>query len=142
MNVRKAPPRALRAVFLLSTTVLLTACAARPAPDIRGRWTPVNRYDATAQEIPLRPAYAFYPAPMDRTLKGMLERWARDMRMMLAYEHSSDYTLHAPVADVRTDDLSAAVARLNQLYAPQRIAVSVEADRIVVRPAMAAGGAP
>lgn len=114
--------------------VLVAGCAARPAPDIRGRWTPVNRYQAQTQEIPLRPAYAFYPTPMDRTLKGMLERWARDMRMKLAYEHASDFTLHAPVAEVRSDDLHAAIARLNALYAAQRIEIAVQDDRIVVRP--------
>lgn len=133
MNVRKALPRGLWAAFLLSLSILLAACAARPAPGIGGRWTPVNRYQSQVQEIPLRPAYAFYATPMDRTLKGMLERWARDRHMKLAYEHGSDYTLHAPVADVRSDDLAAAVDRLNALYAAQGVAIAVEADRIVVR---------
>lgn len=93
----------------------------------------MNRYQSQTQEIPLRPAYAFYPTPMDRTLKGMLERWARDMHMKLAYEHPSDFTLHAPVAELRTDDLHAAVRRLNALYAAQRVALAVQDDRIVVR---------
>ncbi|MFZ5657869.1 MAG: hypothetical protein ACOY37_12615 [Pseudomonadota bacterium] len=135
MNVRKASLRGLPAAFLLSFLVLLAGCAARPAPGIGGRWTPVNRYPAQAQEIPLRPAYAFYATPMDRTLKGMLERWARDRHMTLAYQHASDFTLHAPVAELRTDDLDAAVARLNALYAAQRVAVAVEGERIVVRAA-------
>lgn len=117
--------------------VLLSACAARPAPDIRGRWTPVNRYQSQTQELPLRAAYAFQPVPMDRTLKGMLERWARDTRMTLEYAHGSDFTLHAPVADLRSDDLHAAAARLNAIYAPQQVRVSVEGERIVVRQAPA-----
>lgn len=142
MNPRKALPRGRLAAFVLSSSVLaLAACAARPVPPIRGAWTPVNRYQSQTEEIPLRPAYAFYPTPMDRTLKGMLERWARDMRMTLTYGHPSDFTLHAPVADLRSDDLGAAVARLNELYAPQRVAVAVQDDRIVVRQA-GAGGAP
>lgn len=125
-------------MFLLSFLVL-AGCAARPAPGIGGRWKPVNRYPTQAQEIPLRPPYAFYATPMDRTLKSMLERWARDRRMTLAYEHPSDYTLHAPVAELRTDDLAAALARLNEIYAAQRIAITAEGERIVVR---SAGAAP
>jgi hypothetical protein len=77
---------------------------------------------------------------MDRTLKGMLERWARHMRMTLAYEHGSDYTLHAPVADIRTDDIHDAAERLSAIYAPQQVAIVVEGDRIVVRGATDAAG--
>lgn len=140
MNVRKAPPRGLSAAFvLLFIALALAACAARPAPEIRGRWTPVNRYQAATQEIPLRAPYAFYPTPMDRTLKGMLERWTRDMRMTLAYEHGSDFTLHEPVADLRTDDLATAVARLNAVYAPQRVEIRIDGDRVVVRHAATEG---
>lgn len=141
MNVRKALPRGPRAVIVPVLLVLVAGCAARPAPDIRGRWTPVNRYQSQTQEIPLRPAYAFYPTPMDRTLKGMLERWARDMRMGFAYEHPSDFTLHAPVSGLRTDDLHAALAQVNALYAAQRVLVAVESDRMVVRQTDA-GAAP
>lgn len=131
-------PRALGAASLLLFIAALTACAARPAPDIRGRWTPVNRFAAAPQEIPLRPAYAFYATPMDRTLKALLTRWASDRRMQLDWEHGSDYTLHAPVAELRSDDLHAAIAQLNALYAAQRVAMAVEGDRIIVRGASAA----
>lgn len=140
MNVPKALSRGSSAAIVPLLVVAIAGCAARPAPEIRGRWTPVNRYQAQTQEIPLRPARAFYSTPMDRTLKSMLERWARDMRMTLDYRHGSDFTLHAPVADVRTDDLAAAVAQLNRIYAAQRIAIAIEGDRIAVRPA--AGDAP
>lgn len=133
MNVRKAPPRGLLAAVVPLLLVLLAACAARPAPGIDGRWRPVNLYQAQTQELPLRPAHAFYPTPMDRTLKSMLERWARDMRLQLAYEHPSDFTLHAPVAQIRTDDLQAAIVRLNQIYRAQQVAISLQGDRMVVR---------
>lgn len=132
MNVRKAPPRGLLAAAVPLLPVLLAACATRPAPGIDGRWRPVNLYQAETQELPLRSAHAFYPTPMDRTLKAMLERWARDTRLRLVYEHPSDFTLHAPVAQVRTDDLQAAVARLNEIYAAQQVAISVQGDRMVV----------
>ena len=143
MNVRKASPCGLSAVFLLSFLLpVLAGCAARPAPDIRGSWTPVNRYQSATHEIPLRAPYAFYPTPMDRTLKGMLERWTRDMGMTLAYEHGSDFTLHTAVADLRTDALHTAVERVNAAYAPQRVLVRIDGSRLVVERAGSAGGAP
>jgi len=89
---------ALLAVLLL----LLSACGTTPPPEFKGRWRPVNHFAAVPQEIPLQQAYAFYASPMDGTLKHMLERWARDAHMTLDYRHPSDYTLVAPVADVRT----------------------------------------
>ena len=117
--------------------VLLAGCATPPAPDARGRWKPVNRYSETPLAIPLTPAYVYFAAPLDRTLKGLLERWARDGNMKLDYRHDADFTLHRPVADVRSDDLRDAVARLGALYAPQQVAIEVEGDRIVVRRASA-----
>ena len=75
---------------------------------------------------------------MDRTLKSLLERWARDSHMTLDYRHDSDFTLYRPVADVRGNDLQAALGQLGALYAPQQVAIGVEADRIVVRRADAA----
>lgn len=133
MNVRKAPSRGLLAVFILSLPIVLAGCAARSAPGISGRWKPVNRFQSQTQEIPLRPAYAFYATPMDRTLKSMLERWARDTRMTLAYEHGSDFTLHEPVAQLRSNDLPGAVEALNGIYASQQVAISLDGSRIVVR---------
>ena len=105
---------------------------------MHGRWKPVNHYGEQPQAIALRPAYLYYATPVDRTLKGLLERWARDSRMTLQYGHDSDFTLYRPVADVRSDDLRAAVASLSALYASQQVAIDVEGDRIVVRRADAA----
>lgn len=55
--------------------------------------------------------------------------------MTLAYQHPSDFTLHAPVARVRTSDLQQAVAHLSSLYAGQGVAVTSEGNQIVVRTA-------
>jgi hypothetical protein len=108
-------------------------CATQPAPEFGGRWRAVNRFDESPQEIPLYQAYEFYAAPLDGTLKNMLTRWAQDSRMTLSYSAPTDYTLHAPVAAIRTRDLSEAVALLNSAYAWQSVAVSVEDNKIVVR---------
>ncbi len=105
----------------------------------------MNRYAADTQEIPLYEAYVFHPAPMDGTLKTMLTRWARDSSMSLSYLHSSDFTLHAPVAQIRTDNLQDAMSQLNAAYAGRGIAVSASENQLVVRPleqAPSATGAP
>jgi hypothetical protein len=124
---------------VLAISSLPGACATTPAPGISGRWKPVNHYAATPQEIPLYQAYLFYPSPMDRTLKTMLARWAKDSKMTLAYAHPSDFTLYEPVAQIRTADLHEAVARLSALYAGQHVLVTVDGDAIVVRRNDAAG---
>lgn len=98
----------------------------------------MNRYSDTPQAIALNPAHAFYATPLDRTLKGLLERWARDSHMVLAYENPYDYTLHRPVANLHSDDLHSALASLAALYAAEQLSIGVMGDRIVVRPATTA----
>lgn len=129
------------ATFLLLALALLAGCATKPPPDARGRWRPVNHYSEAPQAIPLQPAYAYYAAPLDRTLKGLLERWARDSGRSLDYRHESDFTLHRPVADVRANDLGTAVAQVAALYTPQQVAIDLEGDRLVVRRTSAAPAA-
>lgn len=99
----------------------------------------MNHYGEQPQVIPLRPAYVYYAAPVDRTLKGLLERWARDSHMALDYGHDADFTLYRPVADVHSDDLRSAVASLAALYVSQQVAIAIEGDRIIVRRADAPG---
>lgn len=122
------PLRPLLAALLLA----LSACGTTPAPGIKGKWQPVNRFADMPQELPLQQAYVYYAAPLDGTLKSMLERWARDSRMKLAYRHPSDFTLHAPVAQLRSGSLQDAAAELSRLYAAQGISISVQGDEIVV----------
>lgn len=115
----------------------LAACATRPPPPVAGRWRPVNHYADQSMALPLHPAYTYYATPVDRTLKGLLERWARDSHMTLDYRNDSDFTLYRAVADVHGDDLHGAVAQLSSVYAAQQVAIDVEGDRIVVRRAAA-----
>lgn len=126
------PNLRLRMGMLGLVPALLAACATPPPPGIQGRWRPVNRFDAAPQAIPLHVEYAYYASPLDRTLKGMLERWARDRHMTLEYRHEADFTLFGPVAQLRTTDLAAAVAQLQAIYAPQHVAIAVQGERIVV----------
>lgn len=127
------------ATALLTVLMAATAgCATKPAPEYGGRWKAVNHYAEAPQEIPLYQAYLFYPSPMDGTLKTMLERWARDSKMTLSYLHASDFTLHAAVAQIRTNDLGQAVSQLSTAYASQGVSVTTEGNQIVVRSAAAA----
>ncbi len=128
--------------MLVATVVLTIGCATSPAPDFKGRWKPVNRYAADTREIPLYEAYVFHPAPMDGTLKTMLTRWALDSKMSLSYLHSSDFTLHAPVAEIRTSNLQDAVLQLNAAYAGRGVVVSAGENQFVVRPADQAPSTP
>lgn len=119
----------------------VAACGTRPAPNFRGKWQPVNRVADAPQELPLSAEYVYYVSPLDRTLKTMLTRWARDSRMTLSYLHGSDFTLHRPVAEIRTSSLQQAVAQLNTAYAAQHIVVSADGGQITVRVATAAPAA-
>ncbi|WP_374013447.1 hypothetical protein [Pseudoxanthomonas koreensis] len=117
-------------LVLLACT--LGACATPDAPDIRGGWRPVNQYGQTPQAIPLQRGYVYQASPADGTVKAMLERWARHSGRTLAYEHPNDYTLHAPVAHIRTTRLEDAAAAVSAAYAEQGLSVGIEAGRIVV----------
>lgn len=114
-------------------TLGLTACATSPAPDVAGRWKPVNRYSAIPQEIPLQQEYVFFVSPLDGTLKNTLARWAKDSKMTLSYLHSSDFTLHAPVATIRTSNMRDALNQITAAYASQQVHVVAEQNQIVVR---------
>lgn len=119
--------------FLVLAAALLAACASR-APDFGGRWRHANAYAETPQEIPLQQAYLYAPSPTDGTLRNLLQRWTRDAGLRLHYEHPSDYTLHAGVADIRTPDLGQAAAMLTRAYARQGLAVMVDGEGVSVRP--------
>src|SRR3546814_6926522 len=80
-----------------------------------GLWRTVNHFSEAPQSIPLYQTYVFYPSPMDRTLKSMLTRWAKDSKRTLSYLHSSDFTLYRDVADIRTTDLEDADRKSTRL---------------------------
>ena len=114
-------------------TLALTACATHPAPNVAGRWKPVNRFADAPQEIPLQQSYVFFVSPLDGTLKNTLARWAKDSKMTISYLHSSDFTLHSQVADIRTANLRDALEQLSAAYAAQKVQIVAEQNQIVVR---------
>jgi len=126
-------PNVVVAIACALVALLPCSCSTSPPAEFAGRWTPVNRYATTPEEIPLAQAYVFAPTPLDRTLKTMLSRWATDSDRTLVYEHPSDFALYAPVARIHASRLQDALAMLNALYLQQRVVVTLDGTAIVVR---------
>ncbi len=124
-------------VGVMVLPLALAGCATPKAADINGRWQPVNRFAEAPQAIPLQQAYVYQASPADGTLKTMLDRWAKDARLTLSYLHPNDYTLHAPIAQIRTHSLEDAASLLSAAYADQGVRVVVERPRIIVSQASA-----
>jgi hypothetical protein len=125
--------RALKGGFALSAG-LLAACATPAPPEFGGDWRPVHRFPEAPSPIPLQAQYTFHATPADETLKKMLERWAADTGLALSYRLDVDFTLHQPVAGIRTADIGAAAAELSALYAAQGISVAADEEKILVQP--------
>ncbi|CAN7172800.1 TcpQ domain-containing protein [Pseudoxanthomonas sp. LjRoot143] len=129
----------LRNMVVLGLVMLplaVAGCATPKAADVNGRWRPVNRFAEAPQAIPLQQAYTYQASPADGTLRTMLGRWAKDARLTLAYLHPNDYTLHAPVAHIRTNSLEDAATSLSAAYAEQGVQVVIERPRIIVSQAV------
>lgn len=112
---------------------LLSACAGRHAPDISGRWKPVNRLSTTTTAIPLHTDYTYQVSPMDGTLKTLLERWARDTGLTLDYGIDRDYTVIAALAQLQTIDRSTALAELARAYQVQGLQLTATDGQLRVR---------
>jgi hypothetical protein len=121
--------------IVVAAALMLAGCATKPAPDIGGRWKPVNRFASTTMEIPLYTSYVYQATPMDGTLKTMLERWAKDSGMTLDYRISSDYTLYGAVSAIGTTNPQQAMVDLSSAYAAQGVSVSIVGNQIVVQAA-------
>ena len=133
MKSLKTPSSAGFRIAVICLVAVLAACATRPAPNFRGRWKPMNQFAETPVAIPLYEAYVYSAGPMDRTLKGLLTRWAKGSKRTLSYLHSNDYTLYGPVQDINTGNLEQAIAQLNAAYADYGISVFADARQITVR---------
>lgn len=127
--------KCLAAAVSLVVLFALTGCGAPAPKDYGGSWAPVNRFQSTPTEIPLSPAYTFYASPMDATLRTMLTRWASDNGLQVSYQIGSDFTLHQPVARVRTHDIQSAMSELSAIYAPQGLSIAADSRRILVQAA-------
>ena len=129
-------------LFICVLLAMLPACRTSPPPEFHGRWHAVNRFPAETRAIPLRPDTVFAATPLDGTLKALLLRWAKESGMTLEYGIDTDYTLHAPVAQLHAGNLPEALTALGVLYATQGLVISLAGDRIVVSPAAGATAPP
>lgn len=129
---RNVVVRASLAAGVMCMVLGASGCATPEAEGISGRWRPVNRFSEAPQAIPLQQAYVYQASPADGTLRTMLGRWAKDANLTLAYLHPNDYTLHAPVAQIRTNSLEDAANALSVAYVDQGVRVVVERPRIIV----------
>jgi hypothetical protein len=137
----RATTRLSTGTALAILAFMVVGCGAPGPKEYGGSWAPVNRFQSAATEIPLSPAYTFYASPMDATLRTMLKRWASDNGLQLTYQIGSDFTLHQPVAKVRTNDLQSAMGELSAIYAPQGVSVSADGKQILVQATGAAAPA-
>ncbi len=110
----------------------VSGCATPQAAEPRGKWRPIHQFAESPQAIPLQRAYVFQAFPSDPTLKALLTRWSADAGVGLSYRHANDYTLHAPVAQLRTTSLEQAAQALSIAYAAQGVRVSAERGGLVV----------
>lgn len=110
----------------------LAGCATPEAVDPRGQWRPVHQFAESPQAIPLQRAYVFQAFPSDQTLKTLLTRWSGDAGIGLSYLHPNDYTLHAPVARLRTTSIEQAASALSEAYAAQGVRIASERGELVV----------
>ncbi len=122
---------------LLLTVLALVGCGTPPAKDYGGSWKPVNRFQDETTAIPLNETYQYFAAPMDRTLKNMLSRWAQDTGMKLSYGIAEDYTLFTPVGQIHTANGREATAQLSSIYAQEGVSVSISGNQIIVSQAAA-----
>ncbi len=122
-------------IFALASALLATAttaCSTSTAPGVKGRWQPVNGFAETAEAIPIAKPDIFYVTPVDATLKGLLERWAKGSKKTLSYQHPNDFTLHVRAAGIRTANLSEALSALSAAYAGYEVSIALEGQAIVV----------
>ena len=111
---------------------LLTACGTTPPPDYSGAWKPLNTYSNNVQEIPLARPYRFYALPIDTTLKGLLERWAKDSGSQLDYRHASDFSLSPEVRNIQQAQLNDATSMLDGVYAKYGVSIQMSGDRQIL----------
>src|SRR5690606_15666780 len=127
----RKPDRFAGMAITAAAIAACSGCAGREARDFSGSWMPANRYSAAAEAIPLAGVYTYQPAPMDGTLRGLLERWARDSGNELDYRHPFDFTLHEPVRAVRSARLPDALSQLERAFDGHGLELRLQGNRVV-----------
>lgn len=132
MDASAAVARRISVSLVCAVSMLLAGCATPDAVDPRGKWRPVHQFAEAPQAIPLQRAYVFQAFPSDQTLKTLLTRWSADAGIGLTYLHPNDYTLHTPIAQLRTTSVEQAATALSEAYALQGVRIAAEQGGLVV----------
>jgi len=126
------PTRRLVLPLVVASAALLQACATPVAEDFGDNWQPLNTLSDVAQELPLAEevaAHRFQMLPTDTSLRGLLDRWARENGGELDWQYPSDLSLVAALSGEGDNNLQRALNVVRRVYAPQRVRVQVLSNR-------------
>lgn len=114
---------------------LLQACAAPQAPDFADNWKPVNTFQEVAVEIPLKEEgelHKFQMLPTDSTLRGLMQRWAKESGGELDWQYPSDLSLVATLQNVKDNNFQKALQAVRRSYAEKKLRIQVLSNKNVV----------
>lgn len=115
------------------SALFLTSCGVTPPVNFpQGGWRPMNDFPNDITEIPLTQQKLYQPLRIDVSLKGMLQRWARQANFSLSYRHSSDFTLSRDVARIQQPNIEEAIRELNEMYQHKGVNIRLVDNHILV----------
>jgi hypothetical protein len=115
------------------SALFLTSCGVTPPVNFpQGGWRPMNDFPSDITEIPLTQQKLYQPLRIDVSLKGMLQRWARQANFSLSYRHSSDFTLSRDVARIQQPNIEEAIRELNEMYQHKGVDIRLVDNHILV----------
>lgn len=125
-----------RLASALTAMLALQACTTPPKPPEFGDdWKPVNVLADTPMQIPLKEEEALWRyqmLPTDATLRGMLERWAKEYGGQLDWQYPTDLTLVAPLREVKDNNLQKALNAVRRSYVDQKLRVLILTNKTVL----------
>lgn len=92
-------------------------CSTVPEPpDFSNDWNSVNGYTEEIVPIQMYHPYEYKALEIDRTLKVLLARWAKDTFYTSSYNFCFNYTLPKEVRNIKEGNLSQAIEKLSEIY--------------------------
>lgn len=132
--------KTLSVSLIIWSSIMVAGCGSTtPPPDFSDSWKPLNAYSKNIQEIPLSRPYRFTSLPIDRTFKGLLERWALDAGAQIDYRHNVDYSLSYKVSEIDEVQLEDAVMRLDSLYSGYGVSVQMNGKYKIIVTGLSTG---
>ena len=120
-------------ISLSLSALFLTSCGiTQPVNFPQNSWKPMNDFPNDITEIPLTRQKLYQPLRLDVSLKGMLQRWARQANLSLSYRHNSDFTLYHGVAKIQQPNIEEAIRELNEAYQHRGVDIRLVDNHILV----------